>query len=69
MSLTAIVALALAIVVVALVRRDEKLGIALTTAAAVLGAVYLLLGTQPAEGGESPNPTTSGTPFQAPAAP
>jgi hypothetical protein len=48
MSLTAIVALALAGAAVILAYRDEKLGAALMTGAAVLAALYLLLGTQDA---------------------
>lgn len=50
MSLTAIVALALAGAAVILAYRDEKLGAALMTGAAVLAALYLLLGTQDAAG-------------------
>ncbi|MFE1841622.1 hypothetical protein [Streptomyces sviceus] len=46
MSLTAIVALALAIAAVALSYRNPKLGGALLVGIAVLGAIYALLGAQ-----------------------
>lgn len=67
MSLTAIVTLALAFAAGWLVYRNEKLGAAVAAAAAVLAALYLLLGTQAmGDGGVSPTaPTSTVTPLQA----
>lgn len=56
MSLTAIVVLALAGAAVILAYRNEKLGAALMTGAAVLAALYVLLGTQDAMEDAPPSP-------------
>ena len=72
MSLTAIVTLVLAAAAVSLAYRDEKLGAALVTGAAVLTALYLLLGVQDAasDAPETPVPLVSAAvPAQTPVAP
>jgi hypothetical protein len=74
MPLAAIVTLALAGTAAVLAYRDEKLGAAILVGAAVLTALYLLLGAAPdADGGsEMPVPLTtrtSSTPSEPPVSP
>ncbi|MFJ7345808.1 hypothetical protein ACIQU3_36710 [Streptomyces sp. NPDC101110] len=65
MSLTAIVTLSLAVAVVVVTYRDEKLGTALAAGAVMLGALYMLLGAQTVGAApQSPTPSASTGPTQ-----
>jgi hypothetical protein len=65
MSLTAIVTLSLAVAVVVVTYRDEKLGTALAAGAVMLGALYMLLGAQAVGAApQSPTPSASTDPTQ-----